>query len=211
MLSHQRGFIVRLVSCLALASFTGLNSPSVLAAPHHGARYNAAADFSVAHNPNGTWRYLAAGSLLHYVNKDCNASGMLCRWNGKPVCSSAIVAKDKRAVPLSFLTIRVSPDHLIMDPESIANVAVRWIAPVGGTFRIQGDFLGIDTTGQDHPVAIRDNARQIYVGRIPSFGRSAVFDLTRKLSRGETIDFIVSTGRACTYLSTGLKATITTF
>jgi hypothetical protein len=209
MLYHRRGVMVRLVSCLALASFAGLPTPSAVAAPHGGVTYSAAADFSAARNPNGMWRYLAAGSLLRYANKDCNALGMACRWNGKPVCNSAIVAKGKRAVPLSYMTVRVSPDHLIMDPESIANVAVRWTAPAGGTFRIRGDFLGIDTTGQNHPVAIRDNARRIFVGSIPSFGSSAVFNLTRRLNRGETIDFIVSTGRACTYLSTGLKATIT--
>jgi hypothetical protein len=209
MLSNRRGFIVGLVSVIAIASFVGSLSPSATAAVPASAIYNAVADFSIAHNPDGTWSYRSDGSLLGYVNKDCDALGMACNWNGKPVCNSAIVGASKAGGPISFLTIRSPADHLVIDPESVASVSVRWTAPTSGAFEIQGDFLGIDTSERSHPVAILDNAKQnIYSNTVSSYGQRVAFDLTRKLAQGETIDFVVSTGSACSYLSTGLKVTV---
>jgi len=205
-LSH-RSIAVRLLCCFALVSLVGSLASGTAAAPA-SARYDAGADFAAAKNPNGTWRYLAGGTLLTFVNKNCGPLGINCRWNGKPQCNSAIVGKSKTGKAVSYYTVRLPADHLVLDPEAIANVAVRWTAPAAGSFRIRGDFLGVDTTGQGHVVAVVGAKRKIYAGTISSFGQRAAFNLTRTVARGETIDFVVSTGSACTYLSTGLKVTI---
>ena len=79
-----------------------------------------------------------------------------------------------------------------------------------GTFVIQGDFLGADTSENSHPVAILLNGKQnIYSNMITRFGQRDAFNLTRRMRRGDSLDFVVSTGSACTYLGTGLKAIIT--
>jgi hypothetical protein len=206
-LGRQR-LVVLLISGFAIAIFAGSLSPVATAAPPASAIYNAVADFSVAHNPNGTWSYLSDGALLDYESKDCDALGMACRWNGKPVCNSAIVGTSKAGGPRSWLTIRLPADHLEMDPESVASVRVRWTAPASGSFEIHGDFLGVDTSERSHPIAILYNEKQkIYSNTVSSYGQLAAFNLTRKLARSDTIDFVVSTGSACSYLSTGLKVT----
>jgi hypothetical protein len=80
---------------------------------------------------------------------------------------------------------------------------------MAGTFVIQGDFLGADTSENSHPVSILVNGKQSYASTMSRFGQRDLFNLTRKLNRGATVDFVVSTGSACTYLGTGLKAIIT--
>ena len=200
--------IVRIVSVFAISALVGAVSPMASAATAPTTVYSAVTNFSVARNPNGTWTYLAAGSPLGSVDQGCNALGLACRWNGQPVCNSASIAAGTTGRPISHLTIRLPVDHLNLDPESINNVAVRWTAPASGSFEIQGDFLGVDTSEQSHPVAIRDEVTTIYSNKISAFGQRLAFNLTRTLRQGETVDFVVYTGSACTYLSTGLKATI---
>ncbi len=194
---------------IAIAACAGVLSAAASAATP-GRVYSAAGQFSLASNPNGTWSYLVNRSLLPYVNKSCASSGLICRWNGKPVCNSVFVAASKRGIPASFSTIRLPGDHLDLDPESAAGVRTRWTAPNAGTFVVRGDFLGVDVSENSHPVAILFNGKQnVYSNTITHFGQRDAFNLTRKMRRGDSIDFVVSTGSACTYLGTGLKAIIT--
>ena len=112
-------------------------------------------------------------------------------------------------MPAAFLTIRLPGDHLDLDPESAANVRTRFTAPMAGTFVVSGDFLGVDTSENSHAVSILVNGKSAYANTISRFGQRDAFNLTRKLNRGDTVDFLVSTGSACTYLGTGLKAILT--
>ena len=205
---YNRSVILRVSSILALAACAGTLLPGAAAAAPSRV-YSAAGQFSVTRNPNGPWSYLANRSLLNYVNKTCPASGLICRWNGKPVCNSVFVAGGLHGRPASFLTIRLPGDHLDMDPESAANVRTRFTAPMAGTFAVQGDFLGADTSENSHAVSILVNGKQAYSNTISRFGQRDAFNLTRRLNRGDTVDFVVSTGSACTYLGTGLKAVLT--
>lgn len=184
--------------------------PNMVAAAPAKPVYSAVGQFSVVRNPNGAWSYLSNGSLLRYVNKACLANGLVCRWNGKPTCNSASILASRTGLPVTWLTIRLPADHYDMDPQAIANVATRWTAPKAGTYQIQGDFLGIDTTGNSHPVAIMLNGQKIYSKAIARFGQRDGFNMTRKLGRGAKVDFVVSTGRTCYYLGTGLKAIVKT-
>ncbi len=103
--------------------------------------------------------------------------------------------RKQKGMPASFLTIRLPGDHLDLDPESAPNVRTRFTAPMAGTFVIQGDFLG--------------NGKQSYASMISRLGQRDAFNLARKMNRGDTVDFVVSTGSVCTNLGTGLKAVIT--
>jgi hypothetical protein len=110
--------------------------------------------------------------------------------------------------PRSWLTIRIPGDHLLMDPEAIPYGAVRWTAPAAGSFEISGDFLGVDVTGNNHPVSIVSQGNTLFSGTIPRFGARAPFDVTQRFARGQFVEFRVATGATCYYLSTGLRATI---
>jgi hypothetical protein len=80
-------------------------------------------------------------------------------------------------------------------PESGQAATPNRAAPMAGTFVIQGDFLG--------------NGKQSYASMISRLGQRDAFNLARKMNRGGTVDFVVSTGSVCTNLGTGLKAVIT--
>jgi hypothetical protein len=98
-----------------------------------------------------------------------------------------------------------------MDPEG-GNVSVMFTAPAAGTYTITGDFLGIDTGENSHPVDILDNGTGVFSGTISSYGQDDPFSFPETLSAGDTITFYVGTGSTgCAYcnLSTGLDGTIT--
>ena len=98
-----------------------------------------------------------------------------------------------------------------MDPES-GNVSVVFTASSAGTYTITGNFLGIDTGGNSHPVEILDDGTVLWKGTISSFGGKDSFNLSETLNKGGTLTFVVGTGSTgCSYcdLSTGLNGTIT--
>jgi hypothetical protein len=208
-MSSSKGVILRLSFALALVACAGALVPMASTAATPARAYSAAGQFSVVRNPNGPWSYSTNRSLLAYVDKTCAARGLICRWNGKPVCNSAIVAGSRRGMPTSFLTIRLPGDHLDLDPESNPNVRTRFTAPMAGMYVVQGDFLAVDVSENSHAVSVLVNGKSAYANTIARFGQRDSFNLTRKLNRGDTLDFVVSTGSACTYLGTGLKAVIT--
>ena len=94
-------------------------------------------------------------------------------------------------------------------PESNSDADVRLTLPVAGTYDITGDFLGIDSSENSHPVEILDNGVVIFSGTIGSYGQSDTFNLVESLNAGDVLDFEVLTGSTYANLSTGLSATIT--
>jgi hypothetical protein len=176
--------------------------------------YNAVNDFSVASNPNGAWSYLYSTpfpSLLP-TGRDCIVTGLECWFSGLPEPNSVTIAKNTTASTLSYETIVQSPNVLEMDPESHA-VILQFTVPAAGTYSIAGDFTGIDTSENSHPVAILDDGTSIFSGTIANFGGKDPFNLTEMLNVNDRVDFEVMTGTggSCTYcyLSTGLDATLT--
>jgi len=88
---------------------------------------------------------------------------------------------------------------------------VRWTAPSAGTFSISGFFEGIDpapTTTDVH--VLLDGSTHLFDGSIGSFNVPLLFNLTRTLAAGDTIDFAVGVGSDGSFIddSTGLSATI---
>jgi hypothetical protein len=188
-----------------------------LSAAAHANTYDAVADFSATANPGTVWSYLYTDSLQTtpslFTTTQTIATGVNQWWTGGAVPDSVIVGLNSSGMPVTFSTRIYPTNELAMDPESGSAIA-QFTAPAAGTYAINGEFTGIDTHGNSHPVEILDNGTQIFKGTIASYGVSDTFSLTETLKAGGTIDFEVLTGSpssSCSYcfLSTGLAATLT--
>jgi hypothetical protein len=185
-----------------------------VAGQSRAATYSAVDDFSVASNPNGVWSYLdatPAPTTLSLSSTACGITGAACWWDGQGVPTSVLIAKNTTAGNLSYADVVQSPGVLAIDPESDTAI-LQFTAPTAGTYTIEGDFTGIATDENSHPVAILDNGVSIYSGTIASYTQDDAFSLSETLAVGGTIDFEVLTGSAgCAYcsLTTGLDATLT--
>ena len=170
--------------------------------------YNAVNDFSITSgNPNGLWSYLAAGTPLSLTGD--NPQGILYWWNGGALPNYASINEN---ISGSIIPVDFRPDHLNLDPQSLANVMVRFTAPTAGTYVITGDFLATDEGAEHtHAVQILDDGTAVLSGSISSTDQDIPFSLTETLNAGDTIDFVVDTGSGgdFSYLGTGLSATVT--
>lgn len=203
-------------SCGALR--LALGAPLIalaLSATANATTYDAVADFSTTTNPGSVWSYLYTDSVQTtpalLTTLQSVAPGVNEWWSGGAVPDSVIVGANSSGSPYTFST-RVYPvNELAMDPESGSAIA-QFTAPAAGTYEISGEFTGIDTHGNSHPVEILDNGKQIFAGTMSQYGLSDAFSLSETLKAGGTIDFEVLTGsHGCSYcyLSTGLAATLT--
>jgi hypothetical protein len=189
-------------------------SAASAAPPATGASYSAFKQFSARNNPNGTWSYLYGGTLYSGADKSykiCGVGGFK-GWNTQmSIPNSATIAADEKgkATCTTNNTVVVPAHYVLMDPESYANVDVKWTAPSKGTYALTGVFRGCDTRELSHPVAILYNGSSIYSNTISSYGQKVTFSLSETVSAGATIDFLSETGSTYSNLSTGLQATIT--
>ena len=177
--------------------------------------YDAVAGFSATTNPGTVWSYLYTDSLqttpaLLPITRNL-APGVNVWWTGGTVPNSVIVGLNSSGSPFTSSTAVYPVNELTMDPES-GSAIVQFTAPAAGMYEISGEFTGIDTNGNSHPVEILDNGMQIFAGTISQYGMSDPFNLSESLQAGGTVDFEVLTGsQGCSYcdLSTGLAATVT--
>ena len=186
--------------------------------------------FSASTNPNGVWNYYytpSGGSPtlftqnsnpVYYNNNTPPLDLLLPGWSTNSAVPGFqyIVQNTTGSTVYPYqpgypATVTIPNNTLWMDPEN-GTVSVVFTAPVAGTYAINGDFLGIDSGENSHPVQILDDGTVIWNGTISSFGQDDPFGLLQSLNTGDTIAFDVLTGSAgCTYcnLSTGLDGTIT--
>jgi PEP-CTERM motif len=201
------------LSCLArlCAVFVLLVSAQVLRADSIS---DIVADFSSSSNPNGVWSYDYNGSpfLATQGSSNVNGTGLPGWWTGLKVPNSLIILLNNTGSPQVFSTVTVPTNTLWLDPES-GSVAVVFTAPSAGSYTIDGDFLGIDSVGNPHPVEVLDDGTPVFSGTISSFGQSDPFALTETLAAGDTISFFVGTGTnsGCLYcfLGTALDGSVT--
>ncbi len=175
--------------------------------------YNIVTGFSNATNPNGVWTYDYNGTAFAESQAVSNlaGTGLSGWWTGQPIPNSLIILQNVTGSTVSYLTIQDPTNTLWLDPEA-GSVSVVFTAPSAGTYTITGNFLGIDTGENSHPVEILDNGSILWKGTISSFGGKDSFNLSTTLGAGGTITFFVGTGSSgCFYcnLSTGLNGTIT--
>ncbi len=172
--------------------------------------FNAVSDFSLASNPNGSWSYLASSSLLSTaVVGSGSLAGIDYWWSNQSEPNSDVIGKNMKSSTISFESIVLPVGYLWMDPESESNVDASVKVSTAGTYIISGNFLGIDTGEQSHPVQILLNGTPIFSGTIASYGQSDSFNLTETLAAGSVLAFENETGSTWTNLSTGLAASVT--
>ena len=189
--------------------FVSIETPSARA----DSTYNLVSEFSSSSNPNGVWTYDYNGAPFTSAqgSSSVNGTGLPGWWTGKPVPNSLLIAQNVTGSPVVFSTVTLPNNYLWLDPES-GSVSVIFTAPSTGSYDINGNFLGVDTHGNSHPVSVLDNGTVVWSGTIASYGQDDTFSLIEALNPGDSITFEVGTGSAgCTYcfLGTGLQGTIT--
>ncbi len=202
---HRKGVTMRkhmIAAVFALAA-GGMHGQAALAASH----YSAVGDLGIRSNPNGPWSYLVSGSKLPLkTNKFGNIQRWVGWYNGQNEPDSAAIARNKTGATVTYLTIVDPVDHLNIDPESNANVTVRFTVPTDGKYELSGDFRGNDTSQVSHRVEIDWHGQAVFSGTIDTYSQLAYFRVRVNASAGDTIDFVTQTGSTWTNLSTGLKA-----
>ncbi len=177
---------------------------------HADTTYNMVTGFSHTSNPNGVWTYEYNGTPFSDAQ---GISSALPGWyNGGTQPNSIVILQNVTGSAFVNLTVTDPTNTLYLDPQS-GSVAVLFTAPSAGTYTIAGNFLGIDSFENSHPVSILDNGLVVWSGTIASYGADDSFNFVETLKAGDTISFDMGTGTggSCTYcnLGTALSGTVT--
>jgi hypothetical protein len=192
-----------------------------------GVIYSAAADFSVASNPNGVWSYGTTGTTLTgpltlYATQK-NGMGGVPDWNGwqgtQPMFGDnfPLVGKNFGATSEASADIVLLAGQLAEHPAPDgAYAVVRFTAPTAGTFLLNAVFEGREFQGQERAtntdVHILLNGVALFNGAVIGFGPSSdqSFATTLSLSAGDRVDFSVGFGSDHNFLgdTTALDATL---
>jgi hypothetical protein len=170
--------------------------------------YDAVTGFSKKENPSGPWSYFAGGTLMDHREAQDGDKEIHFWWNGQAMPDTALIGRNFGSKAWEGATVVIYPDHLDMDPENIADVTVRFTAPLSGSYAFKGNFKGTDKDEASHQVAIAVNGSTVFTGTISNFGELVTFKGRAHLHKGDTIDFISQTNGGEAFLSTGLKVTV---
>ena len=179
---------------------------------------SAVGDFTIASNPSGKWSYgytdSVGGTFSLLTDTMAAELGYLDSWLGPSGFPK--VEHNSSGTTHSFGSVNFPADALIMHPAAGAESVVRWTAPAGGTYAIQGFFEGQDFGGPtstdvhirlNSSTALWDSAINGTLGN--GYGVPLTFALTQTLAGGDTIDFVVGNGgNGYFFDSTGLVVTI---
>ena len=182
--------------------------------------WDVASEFSEQSNPNGTvWEYGETvglnGVYTRLTTPDNTDAGNIQGW--QDMTSGANIWHNMNEVDfINSVNIKVAPHGMSMHPAQNCQYAVtRFTAPVSGTYKISGQFFGLDDNGSqtDTDVHVSASGSTVFSGAIKlSAGqKSASFtSINATLSAGNTVDFSVGCGSdgAWSYDNTGLNAVI---
>ncbi len=180
--------------------------------------YDAAADFSLASNPNGVWSYgweASTGSAF-ILDTDSLNNGQVSAWRGDLAGDgNPAVYRNNSAAPVQLGTVEFPADtSLLFHPgPGGQNSVVRFTAPSTGDYIVSAEFTAQDVVAPStKDVHVLDDNVSIFNGLIGSYGSSTGLSPdTLFLTAGDTIDFTVGTdGNAYVYDSVGLDALVTT-
>ena len=106
---------------------------------------------------------------------------------------------------------------MLLHPGSAGeNPVVRWTAPANGSYRITGDFVGLDSsypTTTDVAILHNNNAgAPLFTGNIASYNVPLTFSVDVNATAGDTVEFTVGFGSNGNFSgdATGLDALVTT-
>jgi hypothetical protein len=201
-----------IVVCVAAAALIGISAPA------------RAAVYNVLNGPDADFSFTATSGTSPLVLYPAPLGGQPVWWNQLILPQTAYVVKNTTGGMVSYSnTVNLPSNTLGLDPQSVGNVAVNFLAPTTGRYQITGNFLGIDTGEYLHPVEILESGSPtiLFSGTIGSYGALDNFNFSASLTAGETLSFLVETGNpngGCSFagaggfcnLSTGLQAQIST-
>jgi hypothetical protein len=184
-----------------------------------GGCFDAVADFSALHNPNGSWSYgyktaAAPTTFVPYNTESQPFGSAFDSWYDPTVGSIPTVVHNNTGTTQSFSTFVIPPDLLNIHPGvSLQRSVIRWTAPLNGTVQVNGWFQGLDVDGTTTDVQVTyNNTTTVFSGEVTGYGPSTAisFPFTMSVSAGDTIDFSVGDGTDGGYFfdSTGIAATI---
>jgi len=120
------------------------------------------------------------------------------------------ITKNTTGSSVTYSGTIVQPTKLLnMDPQRDVDIT-RWTAPSAGTWKISGEFQGIDIFEKSHTVEIVENSNALLLAPtiISAYGQTVNFSDTVSLAKGATIDFMVNYTTNYNNLSTGFSAII---
>jgi len=166
------------------------------------ADYDAVRDFSIQSNPNGVWSYgweaTLGKSLNLYAVGDGTCAQGLSFWRVSEDCQPPDVGHNDTDKEICVSTFCVPAKYLHLHPGFSAELSVvRWTAPSTGRFQIEGAFMGLDWAGPtttDVHVLV-NSKKSLLSGPITSYKWPLTFNLTVKVSAGDTVDFLVGWGK----------------
>jgi hypothetical protein len=183
-----------------------------------GKCYSAAAGFSLAANPNGTWSYGYAttpgGTFKLFTRplSPCPGPGLVCWDNDEQVPDSASVYQNPNSAPVSIENFTLPPNMLGLDGQEYQSI-VRWRSPAAGVYTIAGSFNGVGDTGCGQSSVnvgvYQDVATALAQGNISAYGQQFTFSIPNlALNKGDTIDFTEDLTNDYSCDTTGLIATV---
>jgi hypothetical protein len=199
----------------ALVAFT--LSASVGASPASAQIYDAAKDFSTAHNPNGAWRYGSAAGLnspfILSANRVSHPGTPIVGWSssdetpGYPFTLTA-------AFKFQWGTSVFAPGWLSLHPESFGSYnVVNWIAPATGVYHVTSVFDSFNSLASDRPATVdlhlRLNQSDLWIDALGDSKDSTKVFHTVKLNAGDHLDFMVGSGASSDFDTVGFQATLT--
>jgi hypothetical protein len=189
-----------------------------IAQPAAAQVYDAAADFSLAANPNSVWHYgfeSSLGSPFTLFDTTATLFGPIDYWASSAVGSTPQINQNTSAStyhntdPAS--DIEWAAGELSAHPGPAGQVSVvRFVAPADGVYQIDATFRGIDHTGTTTDVHVLVNNVSLFDQAVTGYHQPALFSTTLPLLQNQTVDFAVGYSNG-SYLddSTGLDAVIT--
>jgi|SRR5579859_5557471 len=182
-----------------VTAFLGL---VVVALPHAALAYNAATDFSLGGNPNGTWNYGWSSTLASAFTPDTNNTTAAYGQSGL----EGWLGTDTDGVPSILYNSTASsifigghttfqPGQLALNPGTIGEYCVlRWIAPSSGQFTIAATFSGLSTVGATVDVHILLDGTSIFNSTVVGTPAPTSYSGVTNLVMGDTVSFAVGWG-----------------
>lgn len=183
--------------------------------PNATGTYNAVREFSIKSNPNGVWSYVYSGGLMTQKSNDAGGIKRLDNWSdGESFPTSSSVTGNKtgqtQSVPNGIGgSITFPTNYLELDGQNDSlGSDVRFTAPTAGSYIASGNFEGLNTDEQPHPVAVEVNGSTLFTATVSGYEVPVPFKLRLSLNQGDTVDFISQPYGNGEFLGTGLAAKV---
>lgn len=178
---------------------------------------DAAADFSIAANPNGVWSYgystSLTGPLVLDTQTESLLSGSIEAWLGNIASDgNPGVYKNTTNADINLSTVTFAANGLLLHPGPTAEYStVRFTASAAGLYSYSSFFRGQDSTSTDvHLVStILGVSTSLYSSAVNGFGNTVTTSGSILLGAGDSLDLRVGDGgNGFGHDSTGANLTI---